>query len=121
MHHIPPSHPARVEVTTPSPPPNHNPNMASPRPTATALAATFASRIHNKPILIPGPPPASLGFALALALAPPRPRLLILAGRSPSKLAESAALLRAAHPDVAIRLLTLDLGSQASVRAAAAE
>ncbi|KAK1830996.1 hypothetical protein QBC39DRAFT_409048 [Podospora conica] len=89
-------------------------------PTATSLAGPLAPHITNKTILITGPSPTSLGHALALALAPHAPRLLILAGRSPPKLAESAALLRAANPALQVRLLDLDLGSQASVRAAAA-
>jgi NAD(P)-dependent dehydrogenase (short-subunit alcohol dehydrogenase family) len=49
------------------------------------------------------------------------PARLIIAGRSPSKAQESIDVLRAQYPTVDYRILLIDLSSQKSVRAAAAE
>ena len=54
-------------------------------------------------------------------LAHQQPELLILAGRSLSKLQATDAALRSASPSVRTRLLELDLSSQKQVRKAAEE
>ena len=91
------------------------------RPTAASLAATYAPHIRSKTILITGPSPTSVGGVFARAVAAHAPALVILAGRSPAKLRETAAAIAAAHPAVPTRLLRLDLSSLAAVRGAAAE
>ncbi|KAK5655185.1 hypothetical protein OQA88_6084 [Cercophora sp. LCS_1] len=88
--------------------------------TATQLAADLTAQIANKTILITGPSPSSIGSAFAQAVASANPALLILAGRSPSKLAATATSVTASHPTIQIRTLPLDLSSLSSVREAAA-
>ncbi|TFK91253.1 NAD(P)-binding protein, partial [Polyporus arcularius HHB13444] len=75
----------------------------------------------GKTILVTGVTPGGLGAHFAQVVAAHKPKLLILAGRSGPKVAETARELEAAHPGVATRTLELDLGSQAQVRKAAAE
>ncbi|KAF2444082.1 NAD(P)-binding protein [Karstenula rhodostoma CBS 690.94] len=66
--------------------------------------------------------PSNCSRALFLeAIAAHNPALLILAGRSPQKIAATAATLAAINPAVKTRALHLDLASQASIRRAAAQ
>ncbi|KAI5776286.1 short-chain dehydrogenase [Geopyxis carbonaria] len=88
--------------------------------TSDQVAADLKDQIQGKTILITGVSPGGLGAAAALSIAASSPALIILAGRSESKLAATAATIAAAHPDTPTRTLILDLGSLASVRAAAA-
>lgn len=90
-------------------------------PTAAALSAKYAPLIANKTILTTGVSPTSLSSPFVHALAAASPALLILAGRSAPKLAQTAAALAAAYPHVKTRSLTLDLASLKAVRAAAEE
>ncbi|RPD58291.1 NAD(P)-binding protein [Lentinus tigrinus ALCF2SS1-7] len=90
--------------------------------TAEEVAASLASSIAGKTILITGVTPGGLGAHFAKVTAAHNPKLLILAGRSASNLASVAHDISAAHgPGVATRTLELDLSSQAQVRRAAAE
>ncbi|KAI0695684.1 NAD(P)-binding protein [Cerioporus squamosus] len=89
--------------------------------TAQEVASSLASSIAGKAILVTGVSPGGLGAYFVKVIAAHQPKLLILAGRSGSKLAETARELEAAHPDVTTRTLELDLSSQAQVRKAAAE
>ncbi|TFK78018.1 NAD(P)-binding protein, partial [Polyporus arcularius HHB13444] len=79
------------------------------------------SYIAGKTILVTGVTPGGLGAHFAQVVAAHQPKLLILAGRSGPKVAETARALEAAYPGVATRTLELDLGSQAQIRKAAAE
>lgn len=88
---------------------------------AEEVAAALASSIAGKTVLITGVTPGGLGAYFAKVVAAHQPKLLILAGRTVAKIAETAAGIQAAHPDVATRSLELDLSSQAQVRKAAAE
>ena len=56
-----------------------------------------------------------------MAFASRCPGVLILASRTKSKLEEVASQISSSHPDVNVKLVSLDLSSQESVRRAAAE
>ncbi|KAK0611908.1 hypothetical protein B0T14DRAFT_531259 [Immersiella caudata] len=85
------------------------------------VAKTFADQIRGKTILITGVGPNGIGATTALAFASQAPKLLILASRTKSKLDAVADDVREKHPGVRVEAFLLDLGSQKSVRAAAAE
>ncbi|OQV02875.1 hypothetical protein CLAIMM_07995 [Cladophialophora immunda] len=85
------------------------------------VAAAFPSAIKDRTILITGVNKKGIGYATAEAFASQSPRCLILAGRSVSKLQECLDALKTAYPNVEYRSLQVDLSSQKSVRAAAAE
>ncbi|EPQ53757.1 short-chain dehydrogenase [Gloeophyllum trabeum ATCC 11539] len=88
---------------------------------AEEVAASLSSHITGKVILVTGVTPGGLGAHFVEVSAAHKPKLLILAGRDPSKLAESTKAIESAHPDVKTRALELDLSSQAKVRKAAEE
>lgn len=89
--------------------------------TAAELVADLTARIKGKVILTTGVSPGSLGATFAEAIAKAQPAVLILAGRNPAKVDETAKAITATHPGVNVRTLTLDLGSLAKVREAATE
>lgn len=72
------------------------------------------------PVLVTGVSPKGIGASTALALASQQPALLILASRTPSKVDEVARQILVQHPATRLEIVPLDLGSQQSVRAAAA-
>ncbi|KAH7092458.1 hypothetical protein FB567DRAFT_545608 [Paraphoma chrysanthemicola] len=86
-----------------------------------SVAAAFSEQVQNKIILITGANADGIGGATMMALAKQAPKLLIAAGRNVGKVRKLIEIIQAAHPQVAIRALELDLSSQASCRAAAAE
>jgi NAD(P)-dependent dehydrogenase (short-subunit alcohol dehydrogenase family) len=88
--------------------------------TASELVAEFASSIKAKTILITGVSPGGLGAVFATAVAKASPGLLILAGRSVARAAETANAIAELYPNVQTRTLHLDLGSLQGVRDAAA-
>ncbi|KAI2776425.1 putative short-chain dehydrogenase [Daldinia loculata] len=90
------------------------------RKTATELARQYADLIEGKVILITGVSPMGLGAAFIDFIAPMRPATLILAGRSPSKMEQTAEQISAVSPDIKVRMVKLELESQAAVRYAAA-
>lgn len=85
------------------------------------LVSDYAQIIKGKTILTTGVTPNSLGHIFASAVAAASPALLILAGRNPAKLQQTAAAIAAAHPGAQTRNLVVDLCSLASVRKAAEE
>lgn len=87
----------------------------------TEVATAFPSSIHNKTIIITGVNRGGIGGATAKALATQSPSLLILTGRTQSKVQAVIDDLHSTHPSVPTRFLELDLFSQASVRQAAEE
>lgn len=89
--------------------------------TADEVAADCQAQIAGKTVLVTGATPGGLGAAFALAIAKQRPACIVLATRSRATADETAAQIHAAAPDVRVRCVVLDLGSQAQVRAAAAE
>lgn len=88
---------------------------------ALEVAQAFPDAIRGKTILVTGVNRAGIGFTTAQAFASQSPAHLIVAGRTPSKLQDSIDELKKDWPDVNYRPLTLDLGSQPSVREAAKE
>lgn len=89
--------------------------------TSSEVAAALSDQIKGKTVLITGCSPSSLGLATALAVASQNPGLLILAGRSESKVIEAEKQLKSEIPGVNTRLLIFDLADLGSVRRAAAE
>jgi NAD(P)-dependent dehydrogenase (short-subunit alcohol dehydrogenase family) len=87
----------------------------------TEVAATFASLVKGKVILITGVSTLGLGGATARALAAQSPRLLILTGRSTDKVNAVINDLQTEYPAVSCHALQIDLSSQKSVRQAANE
>lgn len=85
------------------------------------IAKAFADQIRGKNVLITGVSPESIGSAIALAIASQSPNLLVLASRTRSKLDEVVKSIQDAYPKVVVKTVLLDLMSQESVKAAAAE
>lgn len=88
---------------------------------ASTIAADNASSIANKIILTTGVTQGGLGATFVQEIAKHKPRLLILAGRSPAKVQATVDRI-APEPSsagVQIRILQLDLSSQQQVREAA--
>ncbi|KAJ4254240.1 hypothetical protein NW757_005387 [Fusarium falciforme] len=85
------------------------------------LVADYASIIKGKTILTTGVTPKGLGATFVEATAAASPELLILAGRTASKLQELSETISATHPGVKTRHLIVDLSSMDSVRKAAEE
>lgn len=88
---------------------------------ALEVAKAFAGGIHGKTVMVTGVNRLGIGFTASEAFASQSPAHLIIAGRSPAKVQESIDALKARFPDVDYRSLQIDLSSQKSVRAAAAE
>ncbi|KAF5673886.1 oxidoreductase [Fusarium heterosporum] len=93
----------------------------SPTSTVHQVAQEYAPGIKGKIILTTGVSPGGLGAIFVEAIAVAEPELAILAGRSISKIQQTADGLSAKYPSLKIKLLTLDLSSMKSVRAAAEE
>ena len=89
------------------------------RTNGTEVAATFASAVQGKVILITGVSPRGIGGATARALSVQSPSLLIFTGRSPDKVQAVIDELKAEFPAVSYRALHMNLSSQKSVRRAA--
>jgi NAD(P)-dependent dehydrogenase (short-subunit alcohol dehydrogenase family) len=89
--------------------------------TGSELVRELADSIRGKVILTTGVSPRGLGAQFVETVAAAKPALLILAGRSTTKIQQTADAVAKSHPDVPTRLLRLDLGSLAAVREAAAE
>jgi NAD(P)-dependent dehydrogenase (short-subunit alcohol dehydrogenase family) len=103
--------------------------MSSPLPynrqnaLASTIAADNASSIANKIVLTTGVTQGGIGATFVEEIAKHKPALLILAGRSKSKVQATADKI-AANPssaDVPVRILILDLASQQQIREAAKE
>ncbi|KAF9873857.1 hypothetical protein CkaCkLH20_08591 [Colletotrichum karsti] len=86
---------------------------------ASELVPIYAPHIANKTILITGVSPGSLGESFVKQVAAAKPSIFILAGRNPTKFQPLIDDVAAAHPDITIKPLTLDLTSLAQVREAA--
>ncbi|OJD30474.1 retinol dehydrogenase [Diplodia corticola] len=92
-----------------------------PKTKATDVAIAFSKQIKGRYVLVTGISRNSLGEATALAIAAQGPALLILASRTPSSLDYVADEIRSVQPATPVATVTVDLLSQASVRAAAAK
>jgi NAD(P)-dependent dehydrogenase (short-subunit alcohol dehydrogenase family) len=87
--------------------------------TASGVASGLASRIRGKVILTTGVSPNGLGAQFVETVAKHNPKLLILAGRSASKVQATADKIKSEHPDVETRIAVLDLADQTQIREAA--
>jgi NAD(P)-dependent dehydrogenase (short-subunit alcohol dehydrogenase family) len=92
--------------------------------TAEEVAAQLSSHIRGKTILITGVSSRSLGAVFSETITKHAPKLLVLAGRNKAKIDATIAAIRAQGPpasEVLVRVLEIDLSSEASVRKAAQE
>ncbi|KAF2738236.1 NAD(P)-binding protein [Polyplosphaeria fusca] len=89
--------------------------------TAAQVAADNAAQIAGKVVLTTGVSPGGTGATFVETIAAHNPSLLILAGRSASKVQATADKIASEHPNVQTRVLLLDLASQTQIRAAAAQ
>ncbi|CAH0046481.1 unnamed protein product [Clonostachys solani] len=90
--------------------------------TGLSVVQAYADRVNGKTILITGPSPGGIGAKIASDLCQgASPARIILAGRNISKIEPLAAELRQVKPSVSVDIVSLDLGSLASVRQAAKE
>jgi NAD(P)-dependent dehydrogenase (short-subunit alcohol dehydrogenase family) len=87
---------------------------------ASKIAADNALFIAGKIVLTTGVTQNGLGSTFVETIAKHKPTLLILAGRTPSKVQATADKITAST-DVQVRILTLDLASQTQIRTAAKE
>ncbi|KAH6957924.1 hypothetical protein BKA56DRAFT_197465 [Ilyonectria sp. MPI-CAGE-AT-0026] len=85
------------------------------------VAKAFAERVHGSTIIVAGVNRGGIGFSTAQAFASQSPAHLIISGRNPLKIQECIDALKEEFPNVEYRSLQIDLSSQQSVRAAAAE
>ncbi|KAF2134172.1 retinol dehydrogenase 13 [Dothidotthia symphoricarpi CBS 119687] len=103
--------------------------MSSPLPynrqnaLASTIAADNASAIAGKIVLTTGVTQGGLGSTFVEEIAKYKPALLILAGRSPSKVQATADKIKANPQSAGVetRVLALDLASQKFIRKAAEE
>jgi NAD(P)-dependent dehydrogenase (short-subunit alcohol dehydrogenase family) len=86
---------------------------------ALDVAASFASQVKDRIIVITGVNLAGLGFSTAEAFAAQGPRVLVLTGRSDFKVQECIERLSGKYPDVEYIFVKLDLSSLAGARAGA--
>ncbi|GAD99902.1 hypothetical protein THITE_2118117 [Paecilomyces variotii No. 5] len=91
------------------------------RTTATEVANAYSEHIKGKTILITGVSPTSIGANTAYALASGQPEQMILASRTQKNIDAVGDYIKTHYPSVTVTPLILDLSSQKSVRAAAAE
>ncbi|KAI9164119.1 Adenylate-forming reductase [Paramyrothecium foliicola] len=102
--------------------PNYDKAMApsfDARTTGDELVSHYATELKGKVVLTTGVSPTGLGAVFAESIAKGSPSLLILASRNVAKTQKAADAITAANPDVAVRVLQLDLSSLAAVREAA--
>lgn len=88
--------------------------------TGDVLVKNLAAEINGRVILTTGCSPGGLGAFFVQQVAAASPSLLILAGRTPSKLKTTADAITKSYPAVKVRILQLDLQSFSAVRASAA-
>ena len=88
--------------------------------TADVLVKDYASKVKGKIILITGVSPNSLGAFFVEHIVAADPRLLILAGRNPTKIQTTADAVSKLNPNVQIRTLQLNLESINQIKEASA-
>jgi short-subunit dehydrogenase len=89
--------------------------------TATEVAATLATHITGKVVLVTGCSPNGLGATAAMAIASHHPSLIILAGTNRLLTEQTERTLLEKTPSLKTRILVFDLGSLKSVRDATTE
>ncbi|EGN92743.1 hypothetical protein SERLA73DRAFT_79315 [Serpula lacrymans var. lacrymans S7.3] len=88
--------------------------------TGDEVVSRFQDSIKGKTIVITGPGQGGIGSETAVALAAAAPALLILTGRTESKITPVILEIESKNSAVKVQFVKLDLSSQASVRSAAA-
>ena len=96
-------------------------NKQPEKVTASDVAAIHEHNIEGKVVLITGCSPQGYGAYLAKVIAEHKPSLLILAGRSVSKIMVTERIIKAQTSDIKTRSLIFDLGDISAVRTAAEE
>ncbi|GAA5977549.1 hypothetical protein JCM10908_005013 [Rhodotorula pacifica] len=89
--------------------------------TSDEVAKHYAPQIEGKTVLITGVSPNGLGAEAAAAIAQQKPKLLILAGRSPEKISQTQEAIAKLAPGVETKQLILDLASLKKARQAGEE
>ncbi|KAF2104818.1 putative retinol dehydrogenase 12 [Rhizodiscina lignyota] len=89
--------------------------------TAEEAATALSSHIRGRTVLVTGPSLGGIGFETARSIALQNPKVVILAGRSISKLEDAEREIKKSAPNTPTRLLELDLSSLSKVRQAAEE
>lgn len=87
--------------------------------TADELVKDLAAEIKGKVILVTGVTQGTLGGFFVDFVSKASPARLILAGRSLANVEETAAVIKVAHPEIAISVLQIDFNSLAAVRRSA--
>ncbi|KZV81040.1 NAD(P)-binding protein [Exidia glandulosa HHB12029] len=87
--------------------------------TGDEVVAAFPDRVRGRIFVVTGPTPTGIGATTLTSLAKAHPSVLVLAGRTPSKFQPVADSIAAIDSKIKVVLVTLDLSSNASVRAAA--
>ncbi|WP_395690478.1 oxidoreductase [Nocardioides sp.] len=90
------------------------------RPAADRWTPADLPDLAGRTVVVTGPSAGGLGHFTALELARRRARV-VLAGRRPERLADSASAIRAEVPDAELEQVVVDLADLASVRRAAAD
>src|ERR1700712_4303346 len=72
-------------------------------------------------VIITGPGKGGIGAETAISIASALPAIIIVVGRTESKITPVTNEITAKYPDVKAKFVSVDLGSQKSVRKAAAE
>ncbi|KAF2092641.1 NAD(P)-binding protein [Rhizodiscina lignyota] len=85
------------------------------------VAKTFANQIQGRNVVITGVSPNGIGEGTAIAFASQKPKTLILASRTRSKVEDVASNIHSKYPDVDVRIVIVDMSSQESVHQAASE
>ena len=88
--------------------------------TADVLVKDYANEIKGKVILTTGVSPNGLGAFFVEHIAAAEPKLLILAGRNPTRCRATASAVSKANPNVQTRTLQLDLESLNQIKEASA-
>ncbi|KAJ4264450.1 hypothetical protein NW762_005650 [Fusarium torreyae] len=86
---------------------------------ASDLVSHYAQEIQGKTILVTGVSRGGLGESFVKEVAVAKPAILILAGRSTSKMDQLTEELKREHNSIDVKTLTLDLLSFTAVRKAA--
>lgn len=89
--------------------------------TGDEIIKAYAAEAQGKTVLITGPSENGIGAQTAIFLASGKPKCIILAGRSRSKIEPVMDRIRESQPDVEVVFVGVDLGDLASVRKAARE
>lgn len=109
--------PERNEVQLPQTPALRQYNADT---TGEDLLKDLSGEIQGKVIVTTGVTLGSLGGTFVQTIAKAQPAVLILAARSLDKAQATADAIKAAHPNIDVRKVRLDLSSFAAVREAAA-